>query len=213
MKSLDAGALTLQTPEDARRQFGLVAAHGPTGASGTVRVSLRVSPPLRAQMDEGGCAIDLPEAWAEALARALAESALRLRHLRALHRFGLLTPAALVDTEDTPAPPEQAIAGWTAPRPKSDPSLAWEGARCVLRYEADDGSAVALAFDAAESARIERRAEAREGSSPDGGIAVTAVERASGAAFCYGVRFAAVTVEVIASGVRRIGVTPPGEEV
>ena len=29
MKSLDAGALTLQTPEDARRQFGLVAAHGP----------------------------------------------------------------------------------------------------------------------------------------------------------------------------------------
>jgi hypothetical protein len=95
-KHLYTGAWTLEIPDAPRRQFGLVDASSPLKDPGYVRISIDTRQvEVRAQGPFLG--IKLPEAWASVLQSQTEGVVVRARHLRELHKAGMLAETALPD--------------------------------------------------------------------------------------------------------------------
>lgn len=88
------GLLSAQLDGDPRRMTGTVGAKSPVEASGDVLLTLHKH---NAKLTDHGAHVELQlsEASAAALAEVLMQALHRIEHLRALHRRGVLTDAAL----------------------------------------------------------------------------------------------------------------------
>ena len=92
------GLLSAQLDGEPRRVTGTVGAKSPVDASGEVLLTLHKG---NTKLTDHGAHVEvqLSEASAAALAEALMKTLHRVEHLRALHRRGILTDAALYPNE------------------------------------------------------------------------------------------------------------------
>src|SRR5690606_7669305 len=142
-----SGSLLVGT-EEAPSSIGIVSGETPVDGDGIVQVTLGAEH-VEASFS-AGISLRMLESVAKKIADACHETAIRLSHLRALHRLGKLDPRAIV--EPAPARPEPRVPTEAGsgelllglPEPAGEPQLSWSLSRAVLSYEEAAGAPVRI---------------------------------------------------------------------